>query len=81
MELSTLFPSLVVDPLPGRFSTTPPRYELSSKTVLRAALELAYPLAGDPQLGAKLSQGRRSSLVEAVAAHQDVPFTGRDLSH
>jgi hypothetical protein len=55
--------------------------ESSSKATLRLTLEMAYPLAGNAEFVAERGQGRRLSVVQPVPAHQDVPFTGRHLSH
>src|SRR5215213_11418613 len=75
-------PYLVADPLPERrISTAPLRHEPPSKMMLRVALELAHPLAGDAELRTQLGQGRWLFLVQPVAAHQDVPLTGRHLTN
>ena len=55
------------------------RRESSAKATLRLTLELAYPLAGDAELGAQLGQGRRLSAVQPVAAYQDVPLRSLHL--
>src|SRR5215207_10281924 len=74
-------PTLIAYPLPGRISTASFRHEPSSETPLRAALELAHPLAGYAEFNAQLGQRRWLPLVQPVAAHQDVPLTGRHLTN
>ena len=74
-------PSLSSISCPGRVSTTPIRRKSPSKTSLCLTLELAHPLTGDAELRAQLGQGRWLPLVQPVAAYQDMPLTGRHLSH